>query len=134
MIIKCKLGLHAWSDWYTYKSTRRQERFCEQCQTVEKRELPILPIQILEILKMDISRGEMERKLDSLSDEYGYQKFTTAMLTIARKRFRVPHRECRYETRNRLVQFYLYERNHAHIAKEFAGNMIAKLTNSEDRY
>lgn len=103
------MGLHRWSEWYTFRSTKRQERCCEICHFSEKRELLPLKFQIEEILKMDISREEMNRKLDNLSDWYGYQKFTTCMLSLARSHFRVPNREPRHETRERLVLFYLKE-------------------------
>ncbi|MDD2498881.1 MAG: hypothetical protein PHY90_12260 [Desulfitobacteriaceae bacterium] len=97
-----------------------QERFCIKCQNIQRRELPPLKFQLEEILKMDISREEMNRKLDNLSDFYGYQKFTTCMLSLARSHFRVPNREARYETRERLVYFYVKEYNQLTGIKEYA--------------
>lgn len=76
---------------------------------------------------MDISREEMNRKLDNLSDWYGYQKFTTCMLALARSHFRVPNREPRYETRERLVLFYLKEYGLLTSTREYAKMTLSRI-------
>ena len=120
MNIKCKLGFHSLEEWTTYRFTKRQETFCRVCHDVFHREMPPLLEQLREILKMDISREEMNRKLDNLSDWYGYQRFTRAMLLLARQHFRVPNREPRYETRERLVMHYMYKVNILTMPSKYA--------------
>jgi hypothetical protein len=111
---KCTLYGHDWDDWKEYSINRirgikqkMESRMCRRCPKIEERIMPPLEERIVNILLSDITREEMNRRLDNLEDSYGYQLFIQSVLFLARRKFRVPHREPRYITKQRLIFFYL---------------------------
>lgn len=133
---KCTLYGHDWDDWKEYSINRirgikqkMESRMCRRCFKVEDRALPSLEERIVNILLSDISREEINRQLDNLEDIYGFQKFTQSVLFLARRKFRVPHREPRYVTRERLVFYYLQHQHELLTVLAERAKMLVKYVN-----
>lgn len=133
---KCTLYGHDWDDWKEYSinkirgiKQKMESRMCRRCPKTEERLMPPLEERIVNILVSDITREEINRRLDNLQDTYGFQQFTQAVLFLARRKFRVPHREPRYVTRERLVFYYLQHQHELLTVLAERARVMAKSIN-----